>query len=295
MRPGFVPAVGTPLDQNGYFIEDSYQKQIEDQILAGAVAILCMGSMGQQPYIRTSECPKVAKAAVEAAGGRVPVFVGAMDVSIERAKERMAAMEDLDIAAFVFTTPFYYAVTPRQQIRYFTEVAKATKHDILLYDLAAVTQSKITCDTVKTLIRTVPNLKGIKSADQQMFRLLKLDPEVPDDFILVYSGLDTFDIAYKWGLDNCLDGMMSCTPANSKALFGALAAGEYAAAAKALGNILRFRDFMAANELWACYTIAMNLLGYEGIFGPDYVPLHGSDMIPKVRAVMEEIGEPVIA
>ena len=207
----------------------------------------------------------------------------------------MAAMEDLNIAAFVFTTPFYYAVTPRQQICYFTEVAKATKHDILLYDLAAVTQSKITCDTVKTLIRTVPNLKGIKSADQQMFRLLKHDPEVPDDFILVYSGLDTFDIAYKWGLDNCLDGMMSCTPANSKALFGALAAGEYAAAAKALGNILRFRDFMAANELWACYTIAMNLLGYEGIFGPDYVPLHGNDMIPKVRAVMEEIGEPVIA
>ena len=93
MRPGFVPAVGTPLDQNGYFIEDSYQKQIEDQISAGAVAILCMGSMGQQPYIRTSECPKVAKAAVEAAAGRVPVFVGAMDVSIEREIGRASCRE----------------------------------------------------------------------------------------------------------------------------------------------------------------------------------------------------------
>lgn len=42
-----------------------------------------------------------------------------------------------------------------------------------------------------------------------MFRKLKLNPDVPKDFIMVYSGLDMFDIAYKWGIDNCLDGMMT--------------------------------------------------------------------------------------
>ena len=295
LNPGFVPAVGTPLDAEGNFIEASYKKQIEDQIAAGAVAILSMGSMGQQPYIKTGECAKVARAAVEAAAGRVPVFVGAMDVSVARAKERIAAMEDLDVAGFVFTTPFYYAVTPKQQISYFTEVAKATKHNILLYDLAVVTQSKITLPTVKTLIKTVPNLKGIKSADQQMFRLMKLDLEIPEDFIMVYSGLDTFDIAYRWGITTCLDGMMSCTPVNSKKLFDSMKEGKWDAAAEALNNILKFRDYMAANELWACYTIAMNLLGYEGSFGPDYVPKHGPEWIPEVRKQLEMIGEPVIA
>ena len=112
MRPGFVPALGTPLDAKGNLCVESYKKQIDDQIKAGAIGILCMGSMGIQAFIRGDVCPQVAQTAVEAAAGRVPVYVGAMDCSIARAKERMAAMEHLDIAGFVFTTPYYSACTP---------------------------------------------------------------------------------------------------------------------------------------------------------------------------------------
>ena len=184
MKPGFVPAVGTPLDKNGNLCVESYKKQIEDQIANGAIAILSMGSMGIQPYMRTSVCPDVARAAVEAAAGRVPVYVGAMDCSIARAKERMAAMEDLDVAGFVLTTPYYYACTPQMIINYYKGACAGTKHKVLMYDLAVVTQSKITYDIVKELIRTVPNIAGIKSADLNMFRKLKLDPEVPEEFLL---------------------------------------------------------------------------------------------------------------
>ena len=48
MKAGFIPALGTPLDKNGNLMVESYKKQINDQIDAGAVGILCMGSMGQQ-------------------------------------------------------------------------------------------------------------------------------------------------------------------------------------------------------------------------------------------------------
>ena len=156
-------------------------------------------------------------------------------------------------------------------MNYFKGVAATTKKPILLYDLAGVTQTKITYDMVIELIRDIPNLIGIKSADTVMFRRLKLNPEVPEDFIMVYSGLDSFDIAYKWGIDKCLDGMMSCTPVNSKKLFDAMAAGDYETAAVALNNIVALRDFFVARDLWPSYTTAMNLLGYEGDFGPDYV------------------------
>ena len=87
-------------------------------------------------------------------------------------------------------------------MNYFKGVAAATDKPILLYDLAPVTQAKITYEMVMELIREIPNLKGIKSADTLMFRKLKLDPQVPEDFIMVYSGMDMFDIAYKWELTN---------------------------------------------------------------------------------------------
>ena len=291
MKAGFVPALGTPLDKNGNLVVESYKKQIEDQIHAGAVGILCMGSMGQQPYIRQDVCVEVAKAAVEAANGRVPVYVGAMDCSINRAKERIAAMENLDIAGFVFTTPYYYTCTKEHLINYFKGVAGATKKPVLLYDLAVVTQTKITYDMVLEMLQEIPNLAGIKSADTIMFRKLILNPEVPEDFVMVYSGLDMFDIAYKWGIDKCLDGMMSCTPVNSKKLFDAMSAGDYDTAAIALDNIIALRDFFATRELWAAYSTAMNHLGYEGNFAPDYISPIKEEYIEQIHNELIRIGE----
>ncbi len=294
MKEGFVPALGTPLDEAGNLLFDSFQRQIDDQIKAGAVGILCMGSMGIQAFIRGSVYPQVAEAAVEAAAGRVPVFVGAMDTSIARARERMAVIENLDIAGFVFNAPYYSPATPDQMMNYFKGVAGVTRHKILVYDLPGVTQSKITYDMVLELIRDVPNMAGIKSADMAMFRKLKLNPEVPEDFIMVYSGLDTFDIAYKWGITNCLDGMLSCTPVNANKLFEAMAEDDFDTAASCLNHMIALRDFFVSHDLWPSFTAAMNLLGYEGIYGPDYVSTIKESTRAELRKEMVRIGENVL-
>ena len=291
MKSGFVPALGTPLDKNGRLCTESLKKQINDQIDAGAVGLLCMGSMGMQACILGEVCPEVAKAAIEAADGRVPVFIGAMDTSISRAKERMAAMENLDVAGFVFTAPYYSACSRDAMMNFFKAVATATKHKILLYDLPSVTQTKITYDMVLELLRDVPNFAGIKSADQQMFRKLKLNPDVPEDFIMVYSGLDTFDIAYKWGIDKCLDGMCSCTPVNTGKMFKAMENGDYKAAADCLNNILALRDAFISWDLWPAYSTTMNLLGYEGTHCPDYCSPINEKYVPEIRDMLIKIGE----
>ena len=176
-------------------------------------------------------------------------------------------------------------------MNYFKGVAAATNKQVLLYDLAVVTQTKITYDMVLEMLRDVPNFVGIKSMDTVMFRKLVLNPQVPKDFVMVYSGLDMFDVAYKWGIDKCLDGMMSCTPANSKKLFDAMAAGDYATAATALDNIIALRDFFAARDLWAAFSTAMNLLGYEGNFAPDYVSPIKEEYIAQIREELVRIGE----
>lgn len=291
MKKGFVPALATPLDEHGELMEASYRKQIEDMIEQGAVGLLSLGSMGQQAFLTGSTCIETARVAVDAAAGRVPVFVGAMDCSIRRAIERMKAMEDLDIAAFVFTAPYYHVATRGNMMNFVKGVAAATRHNVMLYDLPSVTQSKITFDMVKELLRDVPNLIGIKSLDTAMFRKLKLDPEVPEDFILVYSGLDTFDVAYKWGIDNCLDGMLPVTPKNTGKLFRAAAQGDWDIAAQCLSNIVDLRDFFVAHDLWPAYSTAMNMLGYEGDFAPDINDPVKPEYVEPIRQKMVEIGE----
>ena len=56
---GFVPALGTPFDKDGKFLKESYMKQIDDQIKAGAVGVLSMGSMGAQAMITSEEYPSL--------------------------------------------------------------------------------------------------------------------------------------------------------------------------------------------------------------------------------------------
>ena len=291
LKKGFVPALGTPLDENGYFLKDSFLRQVKMMMDAGAVGLLAMGSMGIQATIRFEECRKVAEAAVEAAAGKIPVYVGAMDCSIARAKERIAAMEDLDVTGFVFTSPYYNVLPAGKMINFFRAVAAATSHKIYLYDLPVVTQSKITYDIVMELIRTVPNLGGIKTADINMIRKLMHTPEVPAEFEILFSGLDMFDVAYSYGVCTNLDGMFSCTPANSKKMYEALAVGNEEEAAKCLSNILYLRDFMVPLDLMPAYSAAMNLLGCEGIFNQDYCTPYSESTKEAMKEAMTKIGE----
>lgn len=290
MKYGFVPALGTPLDENGMLCKESYTKQINRMIDAGAVGILCMGSMGQQAFISNDVCVEVAETAVKAAAGRVPVYVGAMDNSIKRAKARIASMEHLDVTAFVLTTPYYEVDTADQVMKYFREVAKSTKHNIMLYDLAVVTNFKITYEMVCQLKKDIPNLIGIKSGDLTMQRKIRLTPELAD-MKTFFSNLDVFDIAFPWGVGNVLDGMFTCTPVNSQKLIEAMHAGDKAGAAEALNNIIAFRDKMLGWDLWPAYSAAMNLLGWEGLHAPDWVTPSSHETIALVKEEMERIGE----
>ena len=86
---------------------------------------------------------------------------------------------------------------------------------------------------------------------------------------------------------------MSCTPANSGKLFAALAENDYDTAAAALNNILELRDSMAAHGIWQSFTAAMNMLGYEGDFAPDFASPIAENYVPELRELMVRIGEPV--
>ena len=71
-------------------------------------------------------------------------------------------------------------------------------------------------------------------------------------------------------------------------------AGDFAQAAGYLNNIVALRDFMAGHDLWPSYTAGMNLLGYAGSFGPDYVAPFKEEYREALAELMRRIGEPVV-
>jgi len=246
--------------------------------------------MGQQPYIRGGETRAVAETAAGAAKGRCPLLVGVMDNSIVRVKERIDSLAGLAIDGVVATTPYYYPLSQGDIANFFASLAAYSPYPVYLYDLAVVTQSKITVQTAAALMK-VPNIAGIKTGDLTTARALsRLQPAVNPEFRIMFSGLDVFDAAYSYGIRDNLDGMFSCTAALTSAMYKALEAGDNESAAKRLDDILLLRDTLAEVGVFPGFTYAMNVLGFEGTFHPDYMQPIGPEPQEKVRACMQRIG-----
>ncbi len=292
MKKGFYTALGTPLDKEANFCHDSMALHVRQQIENGASGLLVMGSMGNEAYIKNSEYPKVAKCSAEAAKGEAPVLVGVTDVSIGRVLDRVDALAGIKgIDGVVSTVPYYGTLTQDDIVRFYTGIADRSPWPVYLYDLPVVTKTATAPATVQKLWKH-PNIKGIKSGNMVTQRILMRDENRPEDFSLMFSNIDEFDIAYAYGIDKNLDGMFACTPKTAKKMYTALDQGDMKAAGAYLDQILSLRDlFITTGNLMIAFSHAMNLLGCEGSFGRDY-----QDDIPeaqkeRVTAAMKALGE----
>ncbi len=269
MKKGFYTALGTPLGKDGKLIHSSFKKHIEDQVSAGASGLLIMGSMGMQSTITNSEYPVIVKAGVEAAGSKTTVFAGVMDNSVARVLERIDSIADCGLDGVVPTPPFYYKESPVLFRNFFLKIADKSKFPVYLYDLPVVTQNPLGTDDVRILMKH-GNIRGIKTANMVIAREITKDPEKPSYFNVLFSGLDVCDVAYRYGIEYYLDGMFSCTPNLTGAMDKALAAKDHDKAAVMLDRILDLRSIFVKHGVFASFTAAMNILGYEGRFHPDY-------------------------
>jgi 4-hydroxy-tetrahydrodipicolinate synthase len=287
---GFITALGTPLDQNGIFFESSFRQQIIDQVAYQAAGLLVMGSMGLGVFVRSCDYVKVVATAVDATRGHCPVFVGVTDTSVGRTCERIDAIVDLAIDGVVATPPYYYCASEQELIVFYRELSRRSRFPLYLYDLPVAARSKITLATIEGL-QGEGNIKGIKTADMPLALALqqRIGTQLPEDFRVLYSGLDTFDAAYAHGITCHLDGMLACTAPLASRMYQALAGGFSAEGTRILREIISLRDVFARESIFPSFTVAMNLLGYAGCFHPDYYLMPSRAQTDLIRQTMQAL------
>lgn len=290
LKNGFYTALGTPMTEEGKIVEGALKAHINQQIDAGAVGLLLMGSMGIEASVPHAEYGRAVDIAIEATAGRVPLFVGAMDNSVARVKERIDMIgAGKKIDGIVLTVPFYAVPREADAICFFTQIANYSPYPIYIYDLPGVTQFRVSMNVIDAVIGHA-NVKGMKSANWELIKAI--ERKYPDaGFDCLYSGLDSFDHANTLGIKKNLDGMFCCTPKNGKLMYECAAKGDTAGMRKYLNNILLMRDTMIANGLMRCFTYCMNHLGIEGNFHQDYYAPTKDDASDKMLETLKKIGE----
>lgn len=293
MKEGFITALGTPLDEQGNLIPGSYRKQIDDQISSGAAGLLAMGTMGMLGCIRGEAYERVVATAAEAIHGRVPLLVGVSDNSLARVSDRLKIVDRYDADVVVITPPYYFQMDEAALTGFFTKVAALTDKDIFLYDHPPITKHKITFPMVEKLAR-LPNIKGIKSGDLVLIRTIHDSRSIKSDFLPIFSGSDLFCVAHAYGINRYLDGIFACFPATIAAVQRYFDCGDSEGAKASLNTMMHARDRMIAMGIWPSFSCAMNLLGYEGNFAPDYESALDDAGRRVVTGILDGCGESLI-
>jgi len=289
-KDGFYTALGTPLDENGNLVEKSMARQIESQIAAGASGLLLAGTMGTQGCLTLTAYEHTLARSPSIVKGRVPVLVGAFDNSLALIKLRMGLLEKYGMDAAVLTAPYYLLAGEAALMRYFRQAAGLTGLPVFLYDHPSTTKHKLTYPMVVALSQE-KNITGIKCADLIMMMALYDRGDMRADFALIFSGSDLFVPAYLYGMQRYMDGIFCCMPKSIEAVQKCFAVGDFDGARAGLGKMMTVRDGMIAIGLWPAFTFAMNRLGFEGNFGPDYEPDLDAADYKRVEALLSSLGE----
>lgn len=289
LEKGFYCALGTPLDQNGNIIKHSLESHIESQIAAGASGLLLMGTMGMLGCIKSDQYQIAVETAVKAVGNRVPLMVGATDNSIARVKDRLAVLNKYDVSV-VLTAPYYFGMSQQTAMNYFEAASSMTDHDIYLYDHPFTARYKLAfADVIK--LAGIENIKGIKTGDAILIKTLHDTKELKDDFTPIFSNSDLFAVGHAYGIHHILDGIFACFPKTIQTAQDAFNRSDFETGKATLNSMMKARDDMFVVGIWPAFSYAMNLLGFEGRFSPDYEPELNEEQKQLVKSIMITSGE----
>ena len=191
---GSIPALITPMLEDGSVDYDSLRKLIEWHIAEGTDCIGVVGTTGESPTVNVAEHREIIRVSVEQAKGRVPIMAGCGANSTAEAIELAKFAQRVGADCQLQVVPYYNKPTQEGLYQHFKAIAEAVPDlPVILYNVPGRSVADMQHDTVLRLAQ-VPGIVGIKEATGNIERAQWLIRDLPKEFA-VYSGDDPTAIA----------------------------------------------------------------------------------------------------
>jgi 4-hydroxy-tetrahydrodipicolinate synthase len=191
---GSIPALITPMLEDGSVDYASLRKLIEWHIAEGTDCIGVVGTTGESPTVNVAEHREIIRVSVEQAKGRVPIMAGCGANSTAEATELAKFAQSVGADCQLQVVPYYNKPTQEGLYQHFKAIAEAVPDlPVILYNVPGRSVADMQHDTVLRLAQ-VPGIVGIKEATGNIERAQWLIRDLPKEFA-VYSGDDPTAIA----------------------------------------------------------------------------------------------------
>ena len=191
---GSIPALITPMLEDGSVDYASLRKLIDWHIAEGTDCIGVVGTTGESPTVNVEEHREIIRVSVEQAKGRVPIMAGCGANSTAEAIELAKFAKSVGADCQLQVVPYYNKPTQEGMYQHFKAIAEAVPDlPIILYNVPGRSVADMQHDTVLRLAQ-VPGIVGIKEATGNIERAQWLIRDLPKEFA-VYSGDDPTAVA----------------------------------------------------------------------------------------------------
>jgi len=283
---GIIPALVTPMNEDGTVSEKGLRVVIDHVIDGGIHGIFILGSQGESFALTLEEKTSVIKASIQISAGRVPVYVGTGMITTAQSVQMTALARELGADAVSVITPYFIRPSQRELIDHYRAIADAAGDmPVLLYNNPMRTAVSIDVETVVTLAE-IDNVAGMKDSSADLLQTMKYIDATRDMNFSVLVGNDASIYATMMcGGKGAVAATANVAPALIVGIYNAVKAGDIDKARELQYKLFPIRQAFTLGTFPLVVKEAMNIMGLPA--GPARKPIQ--PLLPEKRAELEKI------
>ncbi len=286
---GIIPAMVTPMDQQGKINERALRKLTNYLVEGGVHGLFPVGSQGEFYALTPEEKKRVIEIVVDETRGRVPVYAGTGAITTQETIALTKMAESAGAQAVSVLTPFFINPSEQELLEHYTAVARSTSLPVLLYNNPGRTACKITASLAEKAAK-VDNIVGIKDSSGDMTLTAEFIRRTPEGFA-VLAGRDTLIYGTLcYGGKGSITATANVAPKLVSEIYDAFVAGDLKRSLKAQYKLAPLRLAFDLGTFPVVIKEALNMIGIEA--GIARAPVGGmsEDTKEELRQVLIGMG-----
>ena len=271
---GIIAYPITPFGRDGGVDTATLTALLEKLIGAGVHAIAPLGSTGEAAYLTEDEFDSVVDTTVNTVGRRVPVIVGASDLTTANTVRRARYAQHAGADAVMILPVSYWKLSIREIAQHYATVAAALDIPIMAYNNPATSGIDMSPELLAQMFTEIDNVTMVKESTGDLDRMLRIK-ELTGNTLPFYNGSNPLILdALTAGASGWCTAAPNLRPQPCLDLYAATQAGDYDAAKAIYEDLSPLLRFIVAGGLPTTVKAGLNLLGtHVGDPRPPLLPL----------------------
>jgi 4-hydroxy-tetrahydrodipicolinate synthase len=280
MFEGSIPALVTPMGEDGSIDFGAWEKLLDFHLAAGTDGVVVGGTTGESPVLERGEIEELIRRAKSQIGGRIPVIAGSGTNSTAGSVALSRAAEAAGADALLVVTPYYNKPTQEGLFQHFNAVADAVDIPLILYNVPGRTACDMLADTVARLSQH-PRIAGVKEATGDIARGAAILRQARPGFLLLSGDDPTAAELIRIGARGVISVTANVAARAMHELCAAGLAGRHGEAMAINERLIPLHKalFLESNPIpvkWAVHRLGLIGPGIRLPLTPLSAPLHGA-------------------